>query len=451
MEHVLLSRELEQEKIFTQAYILYGEKVLLRSFHAFQFFLQVKDCASVIIDERTSNLSASFSASELQELYGQILDNNPKCLVVFLYEEGLSQLLHLKKKSHYTIFLKRESFTQQKLNYIFSIHRHQEYRSLFIKDLQPTLKVPIDLHLFHPINQSYPCFIPKGTEIKPEILDRLDKDNVSQLFIKKGDFKHFLDISQKVYHLYFSEEMHYIRKRYKYFLSDIVDDAEKGEWGKGRYLLDEMTAIYQALSELIAKFEAPEQALKKLTFLRQTPITQGLNCGVYAIVFARILGLDNEKELCFSALIYGLGKSEVPSQHQIRTSLDNIDLTLRSSYLRYVEYSIELIKKRKISVSTQVLENIKSHKEYFDGSGYPHGLIGDRIPKNAQLLGIIEAFNNLYTFRQNEKFLNFKRAWVTLRENSKNAVMGAKHSPKLLDEIQRRLIKRGVLQDMPQK
>lgn len=445
MDHILLSRDLHQEKIFAESQVFSGEKVMLRSYAAIHNLLNIKDCATAIIDESSLEQSGDSTIQYLQELYSALLRNNPKCLVILLYRDGSNLTFQLKKKSHYTIFLKRESLSCQKLDYIFNIHRHQDYRSLFIKDLRPMTKAPINLYLFHPLNQSYPCFIPKDTEIKQSILERLEKDHVSQLFIKAGDFGEFLKTSQRAYHLYFSEEMHHIRKRYKYFLSDIVDDAEKGEWGKGKHLSDELNTLYKHLSNLVGKFDGPEQAIVKLTFLRQTPITQALNCGLYAIIFSRILGLKDEQELCYSALLYGLGKAEMPSQHQIRTTLNNVDLGLRSSYLRYVEHSIRLIKQRKITVSPQVIENIKAHKEYYDGSGYPHGLVGDQIPRNAQIIGIIETFNNLYTFRQNEKFLNFKRAWLTLRENSQYAVVGAKHSPKLLDEIQKRLHHKGIL------
>lgn len=445
MKHVLLSRSLEHEKILADSHIPSGGKVILRSCDSLHSFLEIKDCASAVIDETILNQESDPPSVVLQQLYNAILRNNPKCLVILLYQEESGLVFQLKKKSHYTLFLKKESLSTQKLDYIFTVHKHQQYRSLFIKDLRPKTTAPIDLHIFHPLNQSYPCFIPKGTEIKQEILERLARDNVSQLFIKTGEFSEFLKISQKIYHLFFSEEMHHIRKRYKYFLSDIVDDAEKGEWGKGRHLLDELGSLYSMLSNLVGKFEGPELALKSLIFLRPSPIAQGLNSGIYAIVFSKILGLRDEHELFYSALLYGLGKSEVPPQNNLKSSLDNTNLKLRSCYLRYVENSVKLIKRRKISVSPQVIENIEAHKEYFDGSGYPRGLMGDQIPRNAQLLGIIESFNNLYTFRQNEKFLSLKRAWHTLRENSGNAMIGAKHSPKLLDEIQSRLSHKGVL------
>jgi len=381
----------------------------------------------------------------LQNLYDTILQHNPKCLIVLLYRNYSGPVSQLKKKSHYTILLKKESFTIQKLEYIFTVHAHQDYRALFIKDLRPETKAPIDLHIYHPLNQDYPCFIPKGTEIKREILERLEKDNVSQLFIKTGEFGNFLKMSEDIYHLYVSEEMHHIRKRYKYFLSDMIEDTEKEGWKKGRYLLDELNLIYSKISHLINKFKKPELALKSLILLRQSAITQGLNSGIYAIVFTRVLGLKNEEELFYSALLYGLGKSEVPSQGEVRTNLDSINLSIRASYLRYVDHSIKIVKKGKILATPQVIENIEGHKEYFDGSGYPLGLMGDEIPRGAQLLGLIEAFSNLYTFRQNEKFLSFKRAWLTLRENSLSAINGAKHSPKLLDEIEQRLVTKDIL------
>jgi putative two-component system response regulator len=45
------------------------------------------------------------------------------------------------------------------------------------------------------------------------------------------------------------------------------------------------------------------------------------------------------------------------------------------------------------------------HHEKFDGSGYPHGLVGDHIPLAARIVAIADVFDALTTERP------YKQAW----------------------------------------
>lgn len=54
----------------------------------------------------------------------------------------------------------------------------------------------------------------------------------------------------------------------------------------------------------------------------------------------------------------------------------------------------------------KILENavplIRYHHERYDGSGYPEGLTGDNIPEAAQLLGIAEDYDEMWSLRSQE-------------------------------------------------
>lgn len=107
--------------------------------------------------------------------------------------------------------------------------------------------------------------------------------------------------------------------------------------------------------------------------------------------FGRIIGLsiDELEELSLLAVLHDMGKIGIPD-HILR----------KTGKLNPEEW--EIMKKHpekgyNIAKSTPELSNIAQlilhHHEHWDGTGYPDGLKGDKIPKLSRVLSIIDAFD----------------------------------------------------------
>jgi HD-GYP domain-containing protein (c-di-GMP phosphodiesterase class II)/pSer/pThr/pTyr-binding forkhead associated (FHA) protein len=57
-----------------------------------------------------------------------------------------------------------------------------------------------------------------------------------------------------------------------------------------------------------------------------------------------------------------------------------------------------------------VLPTVRHHHEHYDGSGYPDGLKGDKIPLGARIIGAADAFDAMTTQRPYNKPLSLKKA-----------------------------------------
>ena len=66
-----------------------------------------------------------------------------------------------------------------------------------------------------------------------------------------------------------------------------------------------------------------------------------------------------------------------------------------------------------------VLPIIRSHHEKQDGSGYPDGLKGDRVPLTARILQITDIYDALTTDRPYRKALSAGKAFAIMREEVK--------------------------------
>ena len=109
--------------------------------------------------------------------------------------------------------------------------------------------------------------------------------------------------------------------------------------------------------------------------------------------FSRKLGFTKNviEKLYFAGLLHDLGKVYLP-----RRLLAN-DRELNEDEIERLKQHPLFAEKilSNISMLKHVLPIIRHHHEAFDGSGYPDGLKEEEIPLEAQLLGLMNCFDNL--------------------------------------------------------
>lgn len=71
---------------------------------------------------------------------------------------------------------------------------------------------------------------------------------------------------------------------------------------------------------------------------------------------------------------------------------------------------------------------VKHHHEHFDGTGYPDGSVGDRIPIESRILTIVDAFDAMTSDRPYRKALSTREAVAQLME-----AKGSQFDPKVID------------------
>jgi HD-GYP domain-containing protein (c-di-GMP phosphodiesterase class II) len=73
------------------------------------------------------------------------------------------------------------------------------------------------------------------------------------------------------------------------------------------------------------------------------------------------------------------------------------------------------------------IPTIRHHHEWFDGTGYPEGLKGEKIPLGARILAIADAYNSIIAERPYRKGTSASKA---LKELQKQA--GTQFDPRLV-------------------
>jgi putative two-component system response regulator len=93
---------------------------------------------------------------------------------------------------------------------------------------------------------------------------------------------------------------------------------------------------------------------------------------------------------------------------------------------RHPEIGAQIISQMRFA--REVAPIISAHHEYWDGSGYPHGLSGEQIPLGARIITIVDAYDAMTTDRPYRTALSDAETLKRLRDSR-----GSQFAPDILD------------------
>ena len=119
-----------------------------------------------------------------------------------------------------------------------------------------------------------------------------------------------------------------------------------------------------------------------------------LNVSVLSMMLAKNLGLSDEKIKLtgLGALFHDMGKLKIPTQILRKTE----PLTAPEANLLklHTKYGVDLLRLTE-AFPAEAYPIILQHHEMLDGSGYPSGLKGEEIDELAQIVAVVNEFDNL--------------------------------------------------------
>jgi len=191
---------------------------------------------------------------------------------------------------------------------------------------------------------------------------------------------------------------------------------------RDRWLLRAISTITHDNIELLS-------VLGKLTELRSGE-TAGHNLRVTlsTLLFAEALDLPPEEivRTVKGALLHDVGKLAVPDR--ILGSPGRLTPDERAEMDKHVHYGQEIISQ------SQVLRDaapvVIAHHERYDGTGYPSGLKGKSIPREARLFALVDVFDALTSARAYKPAYSVEAAVATMA-----AGRGSHFDPTLFDRF----------------
>ena len=118
---------------------------------------------------------------------------------------------------------------------------------------------------------------------------------------------------------------------------------------------------------------------------------------VFCRAIAKRIGVENERlpVLRLGALLHDVGKLSVPPA----VLLKNGPLTEAEfeHVRRHPAAGVRML--RSLGAPREILPSVLHHHERWDGTGYPRGRAGDRIPLEARILSVADSFDAMTSLR----------------------------------------------------
>lgn len=139
-----------------------------------------------------------------------------------------------------------------------------------------------------------------------------------------------------------------------------------------------------------------------------------LNTAVWALICGRELGLHEGPlyQLGMGCLLSQVGKLSLPKtllENESRLDSDQLEL-----YRSYVELGVQNLQDS--GLSPAAMSVVQNHRERHNGSGFPKGVHGDRIPLLGKIAGLAEYFESLVGPRKRSDAMTPSRAIGLLYE-----------------------------------
>ncbi|MCB1886836.1 MAG: HD-GYP domain-containing protein [Rhodocyclaceae bacterium] len=178
-------------------------------------------------------------------------------------------------------------------------------------------------------------------------------------------------------------------------LAHVLDDVK-------RDLVPDLGPLREGVEDMVRSVARNPDALLWLTRLKAShagSYQHALHASVHMMIFGRSLGMGEEATqlLGLAGMLHDVGKLRLP-ERLLRKNRALTDLEYQI-FKTHVDYSLAILRDSP-QIPKPVLEVVERHHERFDGSGYPHGLAGDKIGMLSEIAGLVDSYSAMTNLRE---------------------------------------------------
>lgn len=219
----------------------------------------------------------------------------------------------------------------------------------------------------------------------------VDKSDVVPIEVKRNVYTEVVPLSSEVEHA--EKALLQLRGQFTLAAKQIA---------KGREF--DYQRLKDAVADMVNSVVRCPDAFTWLLRLRlkdQHTHDHSMRAALWAVQFARYIGMPkgDMSVLCLGTLLKDIGKVKLPNgllRKKRRTKEEEAE------YRKFVEYGVEMLRASK-AVEPRVISVVRYHCERFDGSGFPEGLMGGKIPVLARITGIATTYDAISNPQESEE------------------------------------------------
>jgi HD-GYP domain-containing protein (c-di-GMP phosphodiesterase class II) len=207
-------------------------------------------------------------------------------------------------------------------------------------------------------------------------------------------------------------------KRIKHFkITALPDDSQGAPEARAKITEAAARLAHAAAGGLGEAFHATVHDLAD-TIERRDPYTGGHTRRVmnYSLAIGKSLELSRMDmiNLKLAAILHDLGKIGISDDILLKN--EELSRDEFEHMMMHAVYGAEILDR--IDHLKDVIPGIKYHHEKYDGSGYPDGLKGKKIPVIARIIAVADTFDAITTDRPYRKGLSFDSAFEELKKSA---------------------------------
>lgn len=300
----------------------------------------------------------------------------------------------------------------------------RNYQVIKIVDLTPGTILDFDTKVFLPRNNKLVPFSSEGDPVSEEKFAKLYENQLNTLFVHKDEIEKFRKYTAEMFRKLLrpskiseTEKQEKLERCVRDLISDMfIEDTQENTFGKSQSLLKEVKEIIKLLLS-----EDDTDISKKIGLLLNQEANFYLhlsNVSAFAGLFAIALGFEKPEDMALAGLLHDIGKINLP--------VDVADMEPRDmgphaleAYKKHPNFSIDVARLKKIVLPDPVIKAILHHHEAINGTGYPSGLVGNRISKEGKLLAIANEFDHRTSLMPGQNAVSLRQALIDMhKENS---------------------------------
>ncbi len=183
---------------------------------------------------------------------------------------------------------------------------------------------------------------------------------------------------------------------------NVSDHVEGREFARAdREILEAFSLIIGSMLKKLASFEQVsynfekmKDAMKSILYMREGLGSRNLvNYTLIALAVAERIGLSEESKtaLRMGMNMYDLGMMKVP--RSIRVKKEELTSPEKKKLIDHPGTGFSLL--LPMGIDERIMKMVYCHHEYYDGSGYPEGLVREEIPIEARIVTVVDSFRAL--------------------------------------------------------
>lgn len=165
--------------------------------------------------------------------------------------------------------------------------------------------------------------------------------------------------------------------------------------------LTDIEGLKKSVDDMVGSVLRCPDAFNWLLRLRhkdQQSYDHSLRTAMLSAQFGRYAGMSKADIalLCMGGLLKDIGKVKLP-----RTIVQKVSRTAEedAQYQKFVQYSVEILRGLD-NIDPKIISIVRYHCERLDGSGFPQGVSGNKIPLLARIVGIATEYDAISSPRE---------------------------------------------------